>query len=110
MTKTYEIINNTNECELIILSSNLTHKYTLSKNTGYTKKYYEQLLHDIENNRPGVNYEDYLAGKIVDFPIITCNNGEMYFINSSSYLGTTSEIKLSNKTSKDILVELISYL
>jgi hypothetical protein len=110
MAKTYEIINNTNECELKIFSLDITHRYTINKRTGYTKKFYEQLLKDIENYKQGVNYDDYIAGKIVDFPFITCYNGEMYFINSSSYLGTTSEIKLSNKTSKDILVELISYL
>ena len=110
MVKNYEIINRMTECELHVKHRDMSHKFVFSKTFGYTKKFYEQLLYDVENFNQGENYDDYINNKIKDFPIMTCNNGELYFTNISTYLGTKSEIKLSNELSISILSELISYL
>lgn len=110
MVKNYEITNKTDECEVHLKHGDVFHKFVFSKLFGYTKKFYEQLLYDVENYKQGENYNAYINDKIKDFPIMTCNNGELYFTNISTYLGIKTEIKLSNELSRDILTELISYL
>lgn len=110
MVKNYEITNKTNECEVYLKQGEIFHKFIFSKVSGYTKKFYEKLLYDIENNNKGDNYDAYINEKIEDFPIMTCNNGELYFMNMSTFLGMKTEIKLSNELSRGILTELISYL
>lgn len=109
MVKNYEIINKFNECELHVKHRDIYHKFTFSKTFGYTKKFYEQLLYDINNFNQGENYEEYINNKIVDLPIITCNNGELYFTNISTFLGIKSEIRLSHTLSNSVLSEIISY-
>lgn len=110
MAKKYEIINRTNECEILIFSFDLVHKFTINKEYGYTKKFYEKLFNDIENYKSGLNYDDFSNDKLKNESIITCHNGELYFMNSSSFTGIKSETKVSNKISRDILVELLGYL
>jgi len=110
MVKNYEISNRTDECEVRIKDNNTMHTFILKKNVGYTKKFYQQLLYDIENYNKGENYDDYINNKTVDLPIITCNNGELYFTSNSSFLGTKLETRVSNEISRGILIELTSYL
>jgi len=110
MVKNYEIFNKTDECEIRIKDQTAMHTYTFKKTTGYTKKFYEQLLYDVENFNKGENFDEYKNNRTTDLPIITCNDGELYFTSSSSYLGTKTETKLSNEMSKNILMDLLTYL
>lgn len=110
MVKNYEIFNRTDECEIRIKDNNSSFKFIIKKLFGYTKKFYEQLLYDVENFNNGDSYDEYISGKTGDLPVITCSNGELYFTNDCSFLGTKSETKLCNDISKAILYELLSYL
>lgn len=99
----YEVKNTDNECIIKLTNEQVTINYTIIKSFGYTKKFYNKLFKDISEYNQGLYYGN-------NETIITCNNGNLYFVINSPELGYKCDIVISHDISKKIIKDVINVL